>query len=480
MPRLSVGQRINSAIGRVKVVMAKPDGAIVLDETRYVKRFLTTEELFPGQTENPRSEPDSSPVGQGLQPPGDRSSAELMTTAAPPRPPPKAAQDIEAVVRTRPPSEARRTLEALRFGLVPWDGLKHLTLGYEALESWVRKRLPDAHGHSAQLSEIRGPFGTGKSHTCAVIRQVAREEGYVTARVEVDGASISLADPQGLLYGFWSSMQGKDLNSATSLLDLYIRTIENGHRAPRVAPRGIDRIQRNYEAVRLLIRRNLLDVHGPMLDGLLSSSSEYTAIQVTRAITSEPGIYHGELDLKPMVGRSVADRPFDFLEALIGHAVIAQLAGYQGLILTIDEFEVEVSNLTRHKWSRAVALLDLLSKYLCGKTDHINAPLGIFIASVGEGEHTGDVILERLVREVGGDTYRLTALSKEDRATLARRIHSVYEDAYGQIPQYASLMTDAVERDLEHTLTDSGLTRAFIKRFMAELDAAYGPPAAAA
>ena len=93
-----------------------------------------------------------------------------------------------------PPSERRRGLkdarisrlkaiEALRFGLVPEEYIEELTIGFSSLKDWVLRRLPYAHNGRPQVSEITGPFGTGKSHTMAVIRYVARNEGYVTARV---------------------------------------------------------------------------------------------------------------------------------------------------------------------------------------------------------------------------------------------------------------------------------------------------------
>lgn len=76
-----------------------------------------------------------------------------------------------------------RSVEALRFGIVPRDEIDRLTVGYDGLRKWVTERLPDRDSGRPQVSEICGHFGTGKSHTMAAIRHIAAEDGYLTPRV---------------------------------------------------------------------------------------------------------------------------------------------------------------------------------------------------------------------------------------------------------------------------------------------------------
>jgi len=42
-----------------------------------------------------------------------------------------------------------------------------------------------------------------------------------------------------------------------------------------------------------------------------------------------------------MVSRTVQARGMDLVESLAGHAALARLAGFKGLVVTIDEFEIE-------------------------------------------------------------------------------------------------------------------------------------------
>lgn len=290
-------------------------------------------------------------------------------------------------------------MEALRFGLVPYAMLDELTLGYDALRAWIRTRLPDAHDDTPQVSAVFGPFGAGKSHMMAVIRHVAEQSGYLTARVEVDGNAVSLAEPAKLLHALWGTLRGDGFLSSTPLLDLYVVAAKAGRRAPTIAPRGIDRPRNNYLFIaKALLRGRALDEYSHMLEEVLSSSPLGRVGSMHVLLGLSQAVRNGEVaTLKPMIGTTVEHRPYDFVETLAGHATVAQLAGYRGIVLTIDEFEVDRSLLTPAKQERLVRLLRVLQQYLDGETGHRAAPLALFFATVGEEGHTGDKVIENLI-----------------------------------------------------------------------------------
>jgi hypothetical protein len=370
----------------------------------------------------------------------------------------------------------RRSIEALRFGLVPDQALEALTVGIEKLSAWSLSRFPCAHAGHPLASAITGPFGAGKSHTMAVIRRLALRQGYIVARVEVDGRAVSLSAPAKLLHQLWSTTQMNDRRSSTPLVDLYTMAVKTGQSAPSIAPRGIDRIKHNYEVVAAIHRAGQVDKHGPLIEALLSSSDEVTAAGVTRALRLERHAAYWDVRPKPMIGSTVADRPYDFVEVLAGHAVLAKMSGFKGLIVTVDEFEVE-QMLTRVQYERVNDLLQVLTAYFNDKLEYQAAPLGMFFATVGDDGHEGDQAIAAMVGVSPNARHDLESWSRAQRAELAERIFGVYCASYGITAEFDTALVDNVERQLfAYGVSDSGLVRAFIKRCVALLDAAHGPP----
>lgn len=373
---------------------------------------------------------------------------------------------------------ARRAIEALRFGLVPHRYIEDLTLGFDELQAWALGNFPDARGDRPLVAAISGPFGTGKSHTMAVIRHLAAREGYATARVEVDGQTISLAKPDTFLYQLWSTIAAPGLPASTPLLELYARAIAAGHPPPAITPDGLDRVRENYIVVQDLQRRGALEAHGYALDAILSSSGEFNAAEVTRMIGGRVKTAEGPVLVRRMLGNAVLDRPADLIAALAGHATIARLAGYRGLIVTIDEFEVEQVP-SRAGYERVKALLAMLTAYVRGETAHRAAPLGIFFATVGEDEHGGDAVIGAMLAATGGEAHPLEPWPPAQRLELAGRIHRLYRAAYAIDCDFDRSVVERLEESFAADgLDDSRLIRAFIKRYVGTLDARYGPPAA--
>ncbi len=379
---------------------------------------------------------------------------------------------------TPPNLRERQAMEALRFGLVPYAALDEMTLGYGHLHAWISSRLPETHNGTPQVSAVFGPFGAGKSHAMAVIRQVAERRGYLTARVEVDGQTVSLAEPEKLLHALWGTLRGETFTSATPLLDLYIAAANKWKSVPAVAPKGIDRTLHNFTVIKEAVRRDAIGDHGEALDAVLASSPTVSASAVNNQLRVAKVMRTGEMaTMKRIIGSRVDERPYDFVEALAGHAIMAERAGHQGIVLTIDEFEVDQSLLAPAKRQQLVRLLQVLSQYLKGNTDHRAAPVALFFATVGEDGHTGDRVIEQLISDRPEARYNLHPwLPEEDLRDLAGKINRLYAAAYGLTEAIDSALVARVEADLDAMGSgDSGLIRAFIKRYVGALDVRYGP-----
>src|SRR5205823_2283420 len=195
----------------------------------------------------------------------------------------------QAVLRAEisPSAVAARAIEALRFGIVPRDALEQLTIGFESLDTWVRGRLPISNSTAPTISEVCGAFGTGKSHTMAVIRQIARNRNYLIAHVEVDGRGVTLSDPSGLLYHLWSTLSARDLESVTPLVELNLRALSSGAVKAQLALEGYERVYLNHETVRYLRTQGMLEPFEERMDALMACNDQESASAIQRDMLAE-------------------------------------------------------------------------------------------------------------------------------------------------------------------------------------------------
>jgi hypothetical protein len=379
-------------------------------------------------------------------------------------------------------AKTRRAVEALRFGLVPTVWLEELTIGYGRLEAWTTSLLPSANDHRPIAAEISGPFGTGKSHACAVVRSIASQHGYLIANVEVDGLRVSMSEPSLLWHAISRTVTANGLTSSTPIVDIYLRAMGMDSRGLHTTRDADGLFSRdagwaNFEAVRTAVEHGVLESIATVLEDHLSSNPQLPAGQVKTLLRAETGIPAERWTLMPVIGRGVLHRSADFVRALTALALAGQMAGFAGLVITVDEFEVEY-HLTNAKIQRIRDLVDELARYVAGASGYASAPIALFFASVGQDGHRGDRIIEHLVEAGQGSRFDLEPMDAERRRMLAERIHKMYLDAYSIEAEFNQTLVDAVETSLVESgdIDSSGVARAFIKRYVAALDALHGPP----
>lgn len=368
----------------------------------------------------------------------------------------------------------RQAIEALRFGLVPESYIKELTIGFDEISLWVNICLDKCQFGIPACFEVSGPYGMGKSHTLNLVRHIAKERGFLTVHAEVDGQNVSLSNPAMLLYSLWSTLPENGIDPEYPLLSIYQKVANSGFIPSNIICMENDRIVNNLKSISKLMRIGMLDEHAYLIDALLSSSNEITARQLIDFLRSKLNNGISSIKFNNAIGRQVDCRPFDFIESLAGNALLMKLAGYKGLIVTIDEFEVEYNN--KENLARTREMLNALKMYLDGKTKYFKAPLGIFFATVYQGGIKGDSNIENLaVDEIS--RYRLKPWNKFYQIQLAKKIHSLYCDTYALDYKFDNTLANRLDELLSTKIknNDSQHIRAFIKWYVALLDIIYGP-----
>ncbi|HNW79909.1 MAG TPA: DUF2791 family P-loop domain-containing protein [Methanoregulaceae archaeon] len=387
----------------------------------------------------------------------------------------------------RPILTQKRCIDSLRFGLVPTDYISELTLGFDTLKKWTESTLPHANHGNPSVHQIIGPFGEGKSHTLSIIRHLAFQEGYLVGSVEVDGKEVSLSKPETFLFHLFSALEGKNLNRAMPIIDVYRKALKRGFNGPFVAKSGhIDRIHEMYNLIGILERYGYLDDLGYLLEDVLTCSEDITASEVKAILIDETKdrINRNDIRLYPLIGRAVIDRPNEFIEALVATALVGKLAGYQGLIVTVDECEVEEALLAGENYRRKEQIFDALSTYFSGISKYVPAPLTLYFASVPSSSSEGDdsIEIDHIVQESTGKTYTLAPFNGWDPANneqlaIVERIHDIYKKCYGCDGVSAETLIQNLNTIMTDTdIYDSGGIRFFMKRYISLLDSMYGPP----
>ena len=354
---------------------------------------------------------------------------------------------------------------------MPSHAIEEMTVGLKTIREWIVNRLPGLSTHEATVSEVCGHYGTGKSHTMALIRQVAKNQNYVTAHVEINGKDVSLEDPEMLSSHLWKSLEAEGLVSDTPLVDIYLKAIERGANYPGISAGPINKTKDNYNTLKLLKKRGVLDNICYDYNCLVSCSNEITASELYKRVCSELTMtWFTDLPkVRRPISRMVRERPHDFMESLVGVAIVCKLAGFKGLVITIDEFEVQ--RLTS-KWDRVRDLILCLAEYFKGKSDLPPSPLGIFFASVGSDGHLGDAIIDAMIKASGGGYYALSKFGEDECVAIGKNILGLYKDVHGVPPEYDQSLAKKIHRIFQD---QEGHVRKFIKFYIATLDKLYGP-----
>jgi len=369
-----------------------------------------------------------------------------------------------------------KSIEALRFGLVPQHDIEHLTIGYNHLKKWVDLHLDQLEGSHPTLSVIKGPFGTGKSHSLEVIRHIAIQRGFLVARVEVDGQYISLSEPAKLFREIARTLTGRDYDTDVPLFKLFADTIRNGHPKPHLFDKE-DWIVANYDFIQKILLYNLEDEFGSNIEKVLSGSDDISGKEILTQLYERQWVSRKDIELKSVFTRSISQRPIEFLKALIGYAHLARLIGKKGFVITIDEVEVDSSNLSAQGNNNMVNLLSTLLRYFEKRDSNlVDAPFALFFATVDDGSNINRII-NRLVELSGGKSYLLTHLTNDELVELGRKMTKLYQVAYSISTEIdTEVLNETIIHFSDRIQQNSGVIREFIKRFIWELDRLYGPP----
>ena len=257
----------------------------------------------------------------------------------------------------------RQTLEAVRLGVVPSEGLMAYTVGRDEELEIFRKSL--ASREDDRTLAVLGDYGTGKTHLLELMQRIAVEDNWIVGRAWLDPQEAPPSKPRrvyaslvrSLIYpdrveagecGLWPLLEKACVEEHASQL---IGRDEKRHvflgPALNYCQGLLDAYDREPESLALLeLQTRLVD----WIEGRATGISQ----ELQRAL-------HGRLDVRDRV---LALSDFGTLPRVYGYLLsgigsLARLCGYRGVLLLLDETEL-FSNLDPESRDRAIDVFKVL------------------------------------------------------------------------------------------------------------------------
>lgn len=362
--------------------------------------------------------------------------------------------------------DARRGVLALKLGQVLERHVLRLSTGTEKIQADLEEVVSCAVQRQARSILIEGAWGSGKTHLLTMLSAIAAASGMATSSVILDGGGVALSEPMSLMEAFLSSLRYP------------------GEPAPCGINRRLSQLRRS-EARWELFHRGGERIADAIWEVPMSAFDEPEVVQVledyftlnapaTQANLMLSRLGYWRVRLPPMKARRVDERPVRFCELLQGWTEFVALTGAKGLVLIIDEVDVEYASTI---WSaearrRRSNLLRALRK--CLKT---RLPL---VVAFGGAPASGDVAarddaVRDLAKRSGGFDLEIEAPQPNLQQTreLARRVHALYALAYPE--RMIKIDRDGLKKLLDafaesHLKTISPVPRNFVRGTLERLD----------
>jgi hypothetical protein len=224
--------------------------------------------------------------------------------------------------------EARRTVEALRYGLVPSKRIRELSVGLEDEKASLQRALDNSAKHGGDVRVVVGEYGAGKSHFFELAAQEALAHNFLVGTTSLDLREVPPNRPQRIYLSLMRSLRYPD-NGEVGLVPLLEKILTQPNYAEIQ-----DEIKETFFASALHNYSLLRDKPGEMLDLLIDwMSGEKVFIADVRKNTLKDKAF-------PVKGLSQLTTAADqYCYLLNGWGWLATQAGYAGLAVFIDESE---------------------------------------------------------------------------------------------------------------------------------------------
>jgi hypothetical protein len=275
---------------------------------------------------------------------------------------------------------------------------------------------------------VEGAWGVGKTHLLTLLTALAIKRKFAVANCILDGVSLTLKDPMGLVAGITGSIRFPEEAVPTGI----------GSRLSVVKKTGMPELrglaeQRTVQLVESLPTAALDD------PDVIALIEDYMSLALPAATAKRQlaALGYPRVQLPPLRARSVDDRAQRFCDLVGDWAALSVAAGARGLLVVLDEVDVDYA-WAKYLSSAARARHDDTLGAI-GNIGSRGVPLVIAFGSASAGPDTEDEFdaVHDVVRQLGGvDVHaEATKLQSEHLSELGRRVMNLYQQAYPGLQQ---------------------------------------------
>jgi hypothetical protein len=225
--------------------------------------------------------------------------------------------------------EARRTIEALRYGLVPARRIRELSVGLDDEKESLRRAFANTKEHGGDVRVVLGEYGAGKSHFFELAAQEALANNFIVAATSLDLREVPPNRPQRIYLSLMRSLRFPDSSEIglAPLLEKIVALPNYSEIQDSVKETFFATALHNY----LLMRDTPNEALEELIDWMSGEKVFISDVRRNAAFKSK------EFKIKSLSQLTTAADQYCYL--LNGWGWLATRAGYAGLAVFIDESE---------------------------------------------------------------------------------------------------------------------------------------------
>ena len=394
-------------------------------------------------------------------------------------------------------------LNSLKGGVVPRIGLPYITVGRKHEIAALLHDVDIIAEGGAACRFIVGRYGSGKSFLLQTMRNYMMDRGFIVADADLSPERrLHGTHGQGLatyreLIGNLSTKTKPEGGALTLILDRWISNAQTAAAEETGLPPGDPALAAAVDRRILAVTRSLGElVHGFEFARLVSAyyhayleGDDDTKARVTRWFRGE---YTQKREAREELGVNLVVTDDDWYDYLKLFAEFFRLAGYQGLVVMIDElvnlFKIPNAITRQYNYEK---LLAMYNDTLQGKARHLGILLGATPQAVEDqrrGVFSYEALRSRLAegkfsrpgaRDLLAPIIRLEPLTPEEMLVLCEKLAGMHAGLYGYQRRLTTEELAAfIKLEFSRIGADQNITpREVIRDFIELLDLLYQNPA---